>query len=74
MKLIAIDKHNGRLKIFRVEMPNAPYLNRCKKCCATLLLFEISDCRLSQSPTKCMAVIRVVLSLNIYKSSFCFIH
>jgi len=28
MKMIAINKHSGELKIWSVEMPNAPYLNR----------------------------------------------
>ena len=28
MKIIAINKHSGKLKNWSVEMPNAPYLNR----------------------------------------------
>ena len=28
MKMVAINKHNGKLKNWSVEMPNAPYLNR----------------------------------------------
>jgi len=31
--MIAINKHSSKLKILSVEMPNAPYSNRC----ATLL-------------------------------------
>jgi hypothetical protein len=29
MKIIAINKHSCKLKICSVEMPNAPYSNRC---------------------------------------------
>jgi hypothetical protein len=29
MKMIAINKHSSKLKVCSVEMPNAPYLNRC---------------------------------------------
>jgi len=36
--------------------------------------FKIGDCRLSQSLTKFMVVIRVLLSLNFNMSSFCFFH
>jgi len=28
MNMIALNKHSGILKIWSVEMPNAPYLNR----------------------------------------------
>jgi len=28
MNMIAINKHSSNLKIWSVEMPNAPYLNR----------------------------------------------
>jgi len=28
MKMIATNKHSAKLKIWRVEMPNAPYSNR----------------------------------------------
>jgi len=30
MKIIVINKHTGKLKIWSVEMPNAPYSNRCR--------------------------------------------
>ena len=29
MNMIAINKHSKKLKVWSVEMPNAPYLNRC---------------------------------------------
>jgi len=29
MKIVAINKHSSKLKIWRVEMPNAPYSTRC---------------------------------------------
>ncbi len=32
MKLIAINKHSSKLKNWSVEMPNAPYSNRCASC------------------------------------------
>jgi hypothetical protein len=32
MKMIAINKHSGKLKFWSVEMPNAPYSNRCLQC------------------------------------------
>jgi hypothetical protein len=28
MKMIAINKHSSKLKVWSVEMPNAPYSNR----------------------------------------------
>jgi len=28
LKMIAINKHSSNLKVWSVEMPNAPYLNR----------------------------------------------
>jgi len=27
--MIAINKHSSKLKIWSIEMPNAPYSNRC---------------------------------------------
>jgi len=30
MKMIAINKHSDNLRNWAVEMPNAPYSNRCK--------------------------------------------
>jgi hypothetical protein len=32
MKMIATNKHSSKLKIWRVEMPNAPYSNRYVEC------------------------------------------
>jgi hypothetical protein len=40
MKMIAINEHGSKLKYLSVEMPNAPYSNRCAPFGKNLILLK----------------------------------